>query len=93
MPDTYRSIDLMTADTALQGRCRAAAAQQAAPGDPVQWAHDNRYRVAASPGWGAAWASAIAGGNQDPGADPAVITDGMILAAVQALLAPPEETA
>ena len=32
----------------------------------------------------AEYASAIAAGNPDPGGDPAVITDGMILSAVQA---------
>jgi hypothetical protein len=34
----------------------------------------------------AAYASALAAGNPDPGGDPAVITDAMILAKVQAAL-------
>lgn len=37
----------------------------------------------AEPGWGAAWDSAIAAEVENPGADPAVISDGMILTAVQ----------
>jgi hypothetical protein len=49
----------------------------------------NRYVWAASPGWGGAWDSALAGHPDDPayepGRDPAVITDGMILATVQQL--------
>jgi hypothetical protein len=39
--------------------------------------------VCAAPGWGDAWASAVAGGVPDPGRDPAVIADGQILASVQ----------
>ena len=43
--------------------------------------------LAASPGFGAAWDSAVECGIENPGSDPAVISDQMILAAVQALLA------
>jgi hypothetical protein len=39
--------------------------------------------LAATPGWAEAWESAVAGGIVSPGSDPGVITDGMILAAVQ----------
>ena len=35
----------------------------------------------------AAYASAVAAGHEDPGGDESVITDGMILAAVQSLAA------
>ena len=45
--------------------------------DKIQW------QCAAEPGWGEAWESAIAGGTTDIGNDPGVITDGMILSAVQ----------
>ncbi|WP_157992984.1 hypothetical protein [Leucobacter luti] len=44
--------------------------------------------MSAQPGWDAAYASALAAGNEEPGADPGVITDGMILAAVRALRNP-----
>lgn len=52
----------------------------------TSWAARMQWRLAASPGWDAAYASALAAGVKDPGGDPGVITDGQILAAVQALL-------
>lgn len=58
----------------------AAAQDQALPiphADAIQW------QCCAEPGWGAAWDSAIAAEVENPGADPAVISDGMILTAVQ----------
>lgn len=55
----------------------------------LDWVANNRYLWASSPGWGAAWDYALAAHPDDPeyepGKDPAVITDGMILATVQAL--------
>lgn len=86
MSDTYLAIADAADSYSLQRRVAACAAQQDAPGDPYQWAVDHRYTWAAAPGWGAAWASAEASGNPDPGADPAVITDPMILTQVQAML-------
>ena len=88
-PDPYLAIAACASSSSLTSRVTACASQQNAPGDPVQWAWDNRYGWASTPGWGAAWASAEAAGNEDPGADPAVITDGMILAQVQVMLTPP----
>jgi hypothetical protein len=79
----YWDIATMSADTDLTARVSASAAQEGKP-DPRNWAADNMLVLAASPGWSEAWASALAGGNEAPGRDPAVITDGMILAAVQA---------
>lgn len=87
--DTYRDIADVAESASLRRREAAAAAQQHAPGDPETWAYENRLLLASQPGWGAAWASAVASGIPDPGDDPGVITDGMILAAVQELLAPP----
>ena len=80
---SYWDIAQMSADPDLTSRVAAAAAQEGAA-DPRNWAADNMLTLAASPGWGEAWASAVAGGNEQPGRDPAVITDGMILSAVQA---------
>jgi hypothetical protein len=73
----------MAADVDLTSRCAAAAAQEGQP-DPRNWAADHMLILAASPGWSEAWASAIAAGNEQPGRDGAVITDGMILSAIQA---------
>jgi hypothetical protein len=93
--DSYLSIAGIANDEYMRERMRAAATQQAHLGnaplirEPVRWVTDNQYVWASSPGWGAAWDSALAGHPDDPdyepGKDPAVITDGQILATVQSL--------
>jgi len=89
----YIDLANMTRDPALMSRLSAAAAQEQAggavldPTDPEPWALDNRWALCAAPGWADAWASAAAAGNPDPGLDPGVITDGMILSQVQAVIA------
>jgi hypothetical protein len=83
----YWDIASMARDADLAARVQACAAQEV-DGDPYQWQSANMLDVCASPGWDAAWASAIAAGNENPGRDPAVITDGQILSAVQSLLIP-----
>jgi hypothetical protein len=104
MPDSYLSIAAMATDEFMVERLNAATTQQqhlggfdpganyantAAPFSAQAWVHDYRYVWASSPGWGAAWDSALAGHPDDPayepGKDAGVITDGMILATVQAL--------
>ena len=80
---SYWDISQMSADLDLTSRVAACAAQEGIP-DPRQWAADRMLNIAAAPGWGEAWASAIAGGDQYPGRNPAVITDPMILSEVQA---------
>ena len=93
--DTLLSIDVMSNDQALMGRCRAAAARKDIEGfeckDPTMWVAVNRYAIVAAPGWGAAWQYAVDSGNESPGDDPTVITDPMILAQVEALLTPVAE--
>jgi len=60
--------------------------------DPGSWQAMHSWDMAAQPGFGDAYASAIAGGVPDPGNNPAVISDAMILSGVQSLLPqPPEE--
>lgn len=94
--DSYLAISQIANDENMTERMRAGATQQvylgnapAISGYPPEWVNQNRYVWAASPGWGAAWDSALAAHPDDPeyepGADPAVITDGMILSTVQAL--------
>jgi hypothetical protein len=55
------------------------------------WVQRNNYLWACSPSWGDKWAYALAAHpdepDYEPGKDEAVITDGDILAAVQALTA------
>lgn len=98
MSDSYMAISEIAKDDNMTQRMYAAVTQQqslgsihinltssTAPFNAQEWVDRYRYVWAASPGWGAAWESAEAGGNQDPGKDPAVITDQMILSTVQEL--------
>ena len=81
----YIDVHAMTTSGSLHGRLAAAAATEHLAGDPERWVAEHRYELASAPGWGDAWASAVASDNPDPGADPGVITDGMILSQVQAI--------
>jgi hypothetical protein len=80
---SYWDISQMSNDLDLTSRAAACAAQEGID-DPRNWAADHMLTLAAEPGWADAWASAIAGGNESPGRDGAVITDSMVLSAVQA---------
>lgn len=79
----YATIAAMAQDLALFQRLTAAAAEEHKTRPYPDWVDTYRWDLAATPGWAAAWESAVANLNPDPGNDPAVITDGMILAAVQ----------
>lgn len=98
MADSYLSIAAIASDQFMAERMNAAATQQSylgnvamMPSDPLTWVSLNRYVWASSPGWGAAWDSALAAHppetepDYEPGKDSAVITDGQILSAVQVL--------
>lgn len=77
---SYLSISQAATDPRLRDRITACAVQEGgSPGD----LGDLQWKCACEPGWGEAWESALAAGNPDPGGDPAVIGDGMILTAVQ----------
>ena len=80
----YLTVATIAADQTMRQRVAACAAQEGETA-PENWAYTNAYLWAASPGWDDAWESAVAAGNPAPGADPAVITDPQILAAVQQL--------
>jgi hypothetical protein len=84
---SYWTISQMSLDNDLTSREAAAAAQEQHDTDPTTWALKYGLRLAASPGWAAAWESAIASDVERPGKDEGVITDSMILSAVQALIA------
>lgn len=89
--DQYLTIATVAKDPAMNRRVAACAAQQGIAEGPEMWAAERCYTWAASPGWGATWDSAVASGVPDPGADPAVITDQMILSQVQSMLGTSEE--
>jgi hypothetical protein len=81
---SYSTINQCAAeDDSFRGRVTAAIAAEG-DANPAAHVYDYVWWVASRSDVEAAYASAIAAGNPDPGGDPAVITDGMILAAVQA---------
>jgi hypothetical protein len=85
---SYSTINQCVSDGAFQGRLTAACAQEDVPPDPITGMWNIRWEVAAKPDIEAAYASAIAADNPNPGGDETVITDQMILSAVQSLAAP-----
>jgi hypothetical protein len=85
---SYKTITQCTRDHAFNDRVHACVAQeQKSRGelvDPLTLGTSMLWTVASASDVEAAYASALAGGNQNPGGDESVITDGMILANVQA---------
>lgn len=85
--DSYLSIAAIAGDPWMLERIRACAAQQQIP-EVETWSYDLRYAWASSPSWGEKWDYALAVHPEEeyqPGKDAAVITDGDVLATVQAL--------
>ena len=86
---TYRIQAAMAQDRSLHARIAACAAREGITDPhPLAWASDHQWRLAAEPGWDDAYAYAIASGVPDPGGSEGVVTDGMILSAVQAIRQP-----
>ena len=89
MTDTYLTISEIAANTVFSQRVTACASQQGAP-DPPNWTLGHRWQVAATPAFAASvdsWRAANPGADPDGWAAlPEVISDGMILAAVQPLI-------
>jgi hypothetical protein len=81
---SYSSIYANSTDIRFQQRVTAALAQEGAS-DPGGSVHLAIWPVVTATDIEAAYASALAAGNPDPGGDPSVITDALILAKVQAL--------
>jgi|SRR4051812_35556183 hypothetical protein len=82
----------LSTDQDFAQRIAACAAVEVELGDthPYTWATAHQWTVAAAPGFADAYASAVAGEVDHPGADPSVISDAQILAAVQAIIDPPD---
>ena len=96
---SYNSIALMADDNDLRLRIKACVSKEG-DRDGQAWVTQNMWLLAATPGWDDAWDSALQVGIGRPGYMPNVISDNMILAAVQALklsqqppVSPPEVTA
>jgi hypothetical protein len=85
---SYSTINRCANDEAFLGRITACAAQEGAD-DPDSAKYALRWPVSSAADIEAAYASAVAAEHPDPGGDGAVITDGMILSAVQANLPGP----
>ena len=82
---SYRTQALLANDTHVIDRVTACAATQGID-SPQRWAWDHAWALSSEPGWDAAYAYGINAGKPAPGNDEGVITDGMILASVQAFL-------
>ena len=87
---SYATQSQLAQDQDFINRCNAAAAKEPMPEEersPLAWVYNHIWQLAASPGFDEAYASALVAGIGRPGWDESVITDGMILSSVQALLA------
>ncbi|MFA5608118.1 MAG: hypothetical protein WDA07_13190 [Leucobacter sp.] len=82
---SYNAIAEMALDSDLINRTAACAATEGVTMHPVSWAAERMWQIAASPGWGAAYAYAVQTGKERPGLAEDVVTDAQILAAVQPL--------
>lgn len=79
----YFDVALLARDSDFLARIIACAVAEDIP-QAEGWAQLHRWEIAGAPGFGDAYASALAGNVVNPGRDQAVISDGMILSAVQA---------
>ena len=86
---SYLTVTTIRQDPWIRDRVAACAAVEELPGRPEEWFITHAWELAAQPGWAAAWEYALAAHPDDPdylpGKDEAVITDAMILAAVQSI--------
>lgn len=85
---SYSTINKCANDFALQGRVTAAEAQEG-EANPNNAMYQHIWYIATRSDIEAAYASALAAENPDPGGDETVITDQMILSAVQSAPAIP----
>jgi hypothetical protein len=86
---SYLTQNEIASNSAMFWRVAQAAAEEGVEGNPDEWTNDNRRYWAAAPGWDDAWESfKVSNPDADPGANEAVITDGQILAQVQAMNPP-----
>jgi hypothetical protein len=83
----YSDVALLAQDNDFILRTRACVSEEG-EADPITWSNDHQWQMAGAPGFGDAYASAIASGVPRPGNDPSVISDPQILSAVQFLRTP-----
>lgn len=83
---TYANVADMVDSQSLRRRMLACTAQEGKvhpPDGPEAWLMPRIWEIVSTPGWEQAWAAAEAGGIPDPGGNEGVITDGMVLSAIQ----------
>ncbi|MET0415644.1 MAG: hypothetical protein ABW022_06450 [Actinoplanes sp.] len=80
---SFASIATCVNDDPFGQRTRAAYAKEGVDQPDPAW-YQQRWAIAADPSVEAPYESALIAGNPNPGGDPAVVTDGMLTAAVQA---------
>jgi hypothetical protein len=84
---TYASTAALSQDTDFTMRVTACYTTESPQTEfPQTWAENKRWAIAAQPGFGDAYASALASNVTRPGLDESVITDAQILGAVQLLI-------
>jgi len=81
---SYKTVYQCAGDLSFTQRVTAAAAKEGSGNPELTMNVYLKWPVASASDVEAAYASALAAGNPDPGGDESVITDGMILSAVQA---------
>lgn len=86
---SYFTQARLAADGAIRERTIACAVSIGVD-EPQGWAISHMWQLSAVPGWDEAYEAALNAKNPSPGEDESVITDAMILAAVQALNSPSE---
>ena len=86
----YSTIAQCAQDPEFINRVTAAVSQEGSPPSTTVGGGDYLWEISAAQDIEAAYESAVAAGNEHPGKDESVITDGMILAYVQAN--PPTES-
>jgi hypothetical protein len=83
---SYSAQAQLANDSMFRDRVAACAAVEVPPShQPVQWALDHIWWIAAAPGFADSYEYALNTEVPNPGNDPAVITDAQILGAVQAI--------
>lgn len=86
---SYLDVAELRDDGNIARRIMACVAVEGIDVEPGVWVTEHSWEFAAQPGWADAWASAKAGHADDdayqPGRDGSVITDAMILSAVQSI--------
>jgi acid phosphatase family membrane protein YuiD len=83
---SYKAQAILANNDQLLMRVAACASTQNIPG-PYAWSVDHQWQLSAQPGWASAYATAVANNVTQPGNNEGVITDAMILSAVQAIIA------